>query len=149
MTLFFADEAGDTKGFLILVSDAHAHAILQMPECLRGFILNTFVTEHSSNLRATKPQSVMILRARMHFSNIVKVESRHATLRRTIVSRSIQTHGLDFSELCGEWRCRNVRTNFGTSVTVEAGVDASRYQKMIGPNEADPSQKCFARAPTP
>ena len=34
VTLFFAHEAGDNKGFLILVPDAHAHAILQIPECL-------------------------------------------------------------------------------------------------------------------
>ena len=64
----------------------------------------------------------MTLRARLHKSNIVKVESLRASMRRRIQARSIQTHGQDFADLCGEWLCDRIRNCMTTSVHFESGA---------------------------
>ena len=92
---------GAMKGFLILAFEEGAADVEGTKLCLRGSTLDDFMQAHP-NLRSSRAIAKMKLRARLHMSNMVKIESLHASLRRLIISRSIQTHGQEFIELCGE-----------------------------------------------
>ena len=59
------------------------------------------------------------------------LESLHATLRRILITRSIQTHGVTFAAICMEWliqQCR-MRSDNNTMVDIQKLIDSAMAEK--------------------
>ena len=113
--------------FLLLQDLSVVEHLEKDPECLldgfsRDFVLN-------NNLRL--PETVQRLRliAMMATFDIVRIECLHASIRRLIQLRSVQTHRLELSRLSSEW--------VSTQNRGRDGLDFVREHQDEGPAQGD------------
>ena len=84
--------------FLLLKSRDHAADILRTPPCVRGNWANHFIHMHHS-LDSDECFFKLTIIALLWPTDIGMTESRHASIRRVLESRSLQTHRLQFKQL--------------------------------------------------
>ena len=94
--------------FLLLKSKDHAAAILSTPPCVRGDWANNFIRKHPG-LDTDECFFQLTAVAMLWPTDIGMTESRHASIRRVLESRSLQTHRLQFKHLSAEWTLQQSR----------------------------------------
>ena len=72
---------------------------------LKGDIINALIAKFPEGLRGEAPLAEARLIAKASATNIELVESHHASFRRRLKARIVQTKGIGFEELAAEWRC--------------------------------------------
>jgi len=108
--------------FRLLDSVAHADAILQDPPCLLDPWSTAFVDPHRAEpegLRGDVPRAKATLVAELAMVDIAQLEAGHASIRRRLFSRGVQTHGLVLQDLSAERlldRVRHDGQQWGTSL---------------------------------
>jgi hypothetical protein len=104
--------------FRALLSDDEAKLIEGLPECLlcewsRGILLQH--RHEATLLRGRVCQAKLRLHAKLARMNISRLESLHASLRRQLWTKGVQTHAADFAESAAEFtidRSRNSEFHF-------------------------------------
>ena len=94
--------------FLLLKSKDHAAAILSTPPCVRGDWADNFIRKHPG-LDTDECFFQLTAVAMLWPTDIGMTESRHASIRRVLESRSLQTHRLQFKHLSAEWTLQQSR----------------------------------------
>ena len=94
--------------FLLLAYKEHAADILGMPRCVRGEWANQFIRKHPG-LDSDECFFQLTIIALLWPTDIGMTESRHASIRRALESRSLQTHRLQFKHLSAEWTLQQSR----------------------------------------
>lgn len=95
---------------LCLLSDpGRAAEILAMPDCLLDPWTLALRKEYPT-LAGEEVQQVLYSMASLVRVDISHVESRHASIRRMLFGRSVQTHALSFPDLSAQWVFQQHRT---------------------------------------
>jgi hypothetical protein len=89
--------------FLALVDPAQVPAIEAIPECRRGAWAKSFLASHKGTLDGENAQLELLLLALVIAVDIGTIESLHATIRRIIHGRSLQTNAISLDDLDSEW----------------------------------------------
>ena len=73
----------------------------------------------------------LILTAMMAHFDMATIEAKHATVRRLLVSRSVQTHKRSFKDLSAEWLCNQARTRKRRPLRVVARKRARKARGLL------------------
>ena len=115
--------------FLLLKSRDHAAEIPGAPPCVRGQWANHFIRMHPS-LDSGECFFKLTIIALLWPTDIGMTESRHASIRRVLESRSLQTHRLQFNHLSAEWTLQQSRLG---ARAAESGLGrAPKYRRSSG-----------------
>lgn len=118
-----------TRMFLLMVQPELASAFAEEPECLLD-PWSRKLREMYPSLAGAEFQSTLLLCALLCWSDISTLESKHASVRRLLVTRSVQTHRSTFDELSAHWLFMQARNR---------AVDAAPWEREV-------QKKAFARA---
>lgn len=115
------------KVFSALDGAEEAESLLKMQPCLRDSLATWFVKQFPSveDMMSKASQVFLTSLARTIQTDIVGVESRHASNRRLVVMKSVQTWPLDFAKLSAEYVIRQQRISikrFSARATEEKKV---------------------------
>ena len=100
------------RTFLMLASDEEADKLLRVPECLLDPWSAKFLAMHRDSpqgLRGEVPQATAELVAELADMNIGRIEATHASIRRRLYARSVQTHIEPLEEVSAEFVCDRMR----------------------------------------
>jgi hypothetical protein len=128
--------------FLVLASKEDADRIADLPLCMQGPMLAQFIEDYGhlpDRLWSERPQRQMRFVVKFRKGNIMKIESLHASLRRRIKMRSVQTHGQDFAELCSEWITDRARLRQQHSFLASHGCEIPATEVFSKPSAASSS----------
>ena len=118
-----------TSIFGLLDDPDAAGRLAAIPECLLDSWSKDFLAKHAGGLTSKKALAILATLAHLTYKDISGVECRHAAIRRWLVSRSVQTHVMDFRHLSCEWvlqRARKLSLLFQGSRVASAGQGVKR-----------------------
>ena len=95
--------------FLLLLDPAKAQELLQTPDCLLDGWTKTLKGLYP-DFSGEEFQQVLYTVALLLRVDISSVESRHASIRRLLTARSVQTHPMGFADLSAQWVFQQHRT---------------------------------------
>ena len=101
---------------------AVADEIKAIPECVRDPWAHRFLSTYADPI-APEPLAVLTTIASLVKADIAEVECRHASIRRHLHSR-LQTHGMEFGYLSGQFLAQQVRCRAG-----EMGLCGSKARR--------------------
>lgn len=98
-----------TKVFALIKSDLVADELDKAPPCVRGRFVQEFYEKFEGNLTSVAAKAFLeaILVYTSH--DVAQIESRHASIRRWLTFKSLQTHVVDFASLSSEWLLMRLR----------------------------------------
>ena len=96
------------KLFLVLKTPARAQEFMNIPNCLKD-CWTLALAESFGDFNSAHFRQFLMLQGMIQQTDISNIESRHASIRRQLVSRSTQTTSLSASTLSAEWVFQNVR----------------------------------------
>ncbi len=91
------------------------------PECMRGPWGEELLRMHPG-LSGLELQQKLCLMAQTCTLDMAEIEARHASIRRRLVSRSVQTHCLNILDASTEWYFQQMRTSRVNRVGVQANA---------------------------
>ena len=94
--------------FLVLIHPEKGPALAELAECLQHPLVESFVQEYGASLGNMESRMKIFLLLLKSKTNICKLESLHAWIRRILHMR-IQTHGLTLREASAMWCCKRQR----------------------------------------
>lgn len=130
--------------FSVLIDQSMAARIASSPECVLGEFVRDFLAksqEHGGLLGAVSMSKLHLL-AMMAEVNTATIEAKHASIRRRLFSRGVQTHGESLEEVSAEWVVDQLRLQ-GVAWHNISGTDGSAAE--LG-SEADSSTTQVSRA---
>ena len=95
-----------TRLFALLLRplpDGIVQQIKDTPPCMQDDFTKEFLEAHGGDLLADRPQAILTHLARIMKKETVDIECRHASIRRFLISKSVQTHTLKFADLGRHW----------------------------------------------
>jgi hypothetical protein len=98
--------------FLALVSPELAHDVERTKACLRCGWTSEFLSEFASSgagISSEDAQATLRLHARMLWIHIGRIEALHASLRRRLFTRGVQTHGEQLRDASAEFVLDRIR----------------------------------------
>lgn len=103
-----------TKLFLLLgvkgeQLEVLANDMLATPVCLLDTFTAEFFNKYRPSLTNDEPMAILEFVARTMKREIVQIEAKHASVRRWLMSRSLQTHTLSFKRLGVSWVLQRLR----------------------------------------
>ena len=103
-----------TKLFTLLTQPEQAAKLASEPDCLKDTWTLQIQRQHPT-LSGEDFLNVLRVQASVQMVDIAAIEARHASIRRQVTLRSVQTWPLAFSRTSAEWLLQNVRTSASVS----------------------------------
>lgn len=98
--------------FLLLESDAQAAALQQLPPCMLDEFSAAFIAPHRdepAGLSSDTAKAKAALFGHLAKTDIAQIEAQHASVRRRLFARGVQTHAHSLVEVSAERVCDRVR----------------------------------------
>ena len=97
---------------ILRANEADLQTVLTLPECMRDEFCHAFLKRYPPSTCEYRPNSeefaVLQCLAELLPVDIAGIESRHASVRRLALKKSLQAWVLEFQQLSAEFTCRQV-----------------------------------------
>ena len=112
--------------FSSLFDASCAQCLLATPPCMRDSFATKFLGKYDTKgaLTGAAAKAELHFLARLVHVDISQLESLHATIRRLLTGRSVQTHRMDLRDLDAEWVASRCRSSTGF-------MERDRAQKQV------------------
>lgn len=144
-------QAFPTRMFLLLAQPELARSFVEVPECL--------LDSWSCKLRSLYPslagdefRHTLLLCVLLCWNDISTIEAKHASVRRILVGRSVQTHKSAFDEVSANWVFMQARNRAVDAAPWERAAQKkaaarrfARARRKIKQEQAAPWAMCLAR----
>ena len=94
--------------FQLLETPEEASNMVTIPEC-RKDTWTLAMQEQHPDLRGDDFLATVTLHAHLQSTNISNIEAKHASVRRQLTARSVQTWALKMATASAEWLCQHIR----------------------------------------
>jgi len=128
--------------FRLVHSPEMAEELSQAPACLRDGWTEWMLESHpGEQLTSSDFRTRLLLAASMAHMDIAGIEARHASIRRVLKGRSVQTHMINFEDADAAWVCQRVRQSMAKQSGARGARNLGRFKASAARDTNDPQDK--------